>query len=72
MLKNTEVLNKSKNIVEDGVEVNCPRCKGFGAIIKDAALGGNCSLCKGEGNVIMSKSGWTVPLYDDLSSSRLW
>jgi len=68
----SKVYNRSKERVEAAVKVDCPRCRGFGAISSDD--GENCWLCGGDGILWASKdgTGWHRRIGKRLDASQLY
>lgn len=64
-----KVFNHSRQLVEQGAKVTCPRCKGSGRKLTDVD---SCYLCKGHGELYMTPSGWTRAKYARLEDSQLW
>lgn len=69
MAKTRKVLNKSTQDFEVATMENCPRCKGFGSILRDV---GPCPVCNGFGSAWKTPSGWTLAKYKPDSESRLY
>ena len=67
----TKVLNKYKDKVEKALKERCPKCKGYGRRFGEDET---CHICNGIGTawVAVSDSGWTRPMYSQISRSQLF
>lgn len=64
------VLNQSKSLMEPAEMKRCPRCSGFGSVLRD---NGPCPICNGYGTAWVTASGWTLPKYQqNPEASRLY
>lgn len=66
---NKKVYNPSTCRTEEARLIQCPRCKGFGAIFGDED---ECSLCSKQGEVWNSTGGWTWPKGSSPEKGRLF
>jgi DnaJ-class molecular chaperone len=64
-----KVWNKSTLTMEEGTRQQCPRCKGFGALIHDEE---DCYLCAGQSEVWRLPSGWSRPVNSADTDSTIY
>ncbi len=69
------IVNKNRLQAEPATNVQCPRCRGYGANLGDTRLGnGHCTLCLGHGRVWESNmgTGWYLPLHKRQCDARMY